>query len=599
MTFVNTIHRRIALLFTSSSLLVVLSVVTAFGHYGCFGSSTPGGGPGGGGPGVNPIFNPGPGSSGDTTAPSGAPVPVPTPEAGSAAAPQNPVDLPAPITGRLVIESPGGNNSCLVIGDQNAVPPNDLVLAVNDTQESSAESDWKNVFRLARLVDSFFPSASADLPVPDVCDTLLHPFHACGYAGPEGEFEFNLYGNIGDVVTLGIIDPATGDLISATVDRVIPPNIRTLPRRVNDIGHYADLIKLGPGTLYSLMPATEASPRGLVEIYDLTSHAAIDKSFIGHNPYRMDINAGHAKAALVDSSDNFATVVSLTSNNFDDTALPTASVFSPTDVALSFDAAHMVVSRDPDPVINALLEVIDTTTLSGVARITGASLVPSPPFPSGNVQAIETDAVAHSYYNYAGSSYIDLYAFVGIYQWTPSPPRLPEPATPYVGFLVHDAIYTVLNMFHLPAGCLPRDVTFDPENQLMVACGGTDTSQIVRVPFITSSTLPLSVSMTAPIAPLPDPGGMIKNPTRIASDGMIDGLNVGAFKEVYVTVQDGNASHPDSVIALSPPSYSPVKRSDVGLRPTGLAVPYDGQQVYVSTGVSHAVTNWSYDELTH
>lgn len=571
------LRSRLFFLLSLPICLTLLGGLSVSGTLGCNTGGASFAGPAGNAP-VTPASATGESSSGSSEEKT---APVDTYESSAP-----PISLPAPVTGRLTVTSPDGNYASLIIGDEQAVPSLKTVMAVNDTQAAIAlASDWMTSFSIAALLDILIPAAAADAPLPDICS---QPYHACGSATDAGSFEFALTGKIGDSVSISIIDATTGVILSETTHRVIPPNVRALPRRVNHVAYLLDA-KNKKGVLYSLMSASGSNPNGLVEIRDLQGETSTLVDFDGPAPQRMDINAGNMKAAVIDSIGQFAAFVDLGFNHFNDLLSSKISIIKPTDVALSFDAARMAVTTDPDVAIEQMLRIVKTSGMTLVDTVTNLDL-PGVVFPAGGT-AVKTTAVDHGYFN--TTKWVDVYAFVGLY--LPNGQVTPKP---YAGIVSDDGAdhYVIPFMEELSAGCVPKDVAFDQQNMLLVTCGGID--QIIRINIHIAGADPVNVALVG-ISTLNDPNNLVKNPLNIVADGKLDGKNVSAgVKTVYVTVRDGDETHPDSVLTLkSTDGYEPSKRSDVGLRPTGIATPYDGSEIYISTEVSHAITTWSQDDL--
>ncbi|HSA58771.1 MAG TPA: hypothetical protein VLJ37_03725 [bacterium] len=576
----NVFHRLAALLGIPSVLVVVASLTLAGASVttGCFGSqATTGGGAFAPSAPIGPASATGDGSS----EPSGeAEAPKSYDDTGVSAPP---INLPAPVTGRLTTTTPNANMASLIIGDELGAPPGSLVMAVNDSKATaSLEFDWKTLMNFGQLAELLIPSAHADLIFPDICKL---PYHACAYALAEGAFEFALQGDIGDNVSIGIISPSSGAWLSAVVQRVIPPNVRALPRRVNQVGYSTESFS-SKETLYSFMPATGADPKGLVEVMDLATQTVKFFPFIGSAPTRIDVNSGNMKAAVTDPFGNFVAFVDLIKLDFE--APPKMSISNPTDVAISFDSKVLAVTANPDGALQRIMEMVDTASMSSIATITKDQL-PSAMFPAGST-VTETTAVDHAYLY--TSEWIDLYAFVGNYTPAPGPN-----SKPYLGFVSKDVGgYQIIGMQELPEGCLPRDVSFDPQTDIMVACGGID--QIVRFSIgVTWPAIP-GIAFGAP-NPVSDPENLITDPLHITTDSRFDGKFItGCPKNAYVTVRDGDATHPDSVLTMSSTdAFAPSKRSDVGLRPSGLAVSKNGSKLFLSSEWSHSVTTWGIDDL--
>ena len=90
---------------------------------------------------------------------------------GSASAP--PVDLPAPITGRIDVSSPDADGNVTITGSAGAVEGASLFMAVNESVSASLQ-----------LLDALVPSAYAG-SFPAVC---YEAGHACAVAESDGSF---------------------------------------------------------------------------------------------------------------------------------------------------------------------------------------------------------------------------------------------------------------------------------------------------------------------------------------------------------------------------------------------------------------------------
>lgn len=488
-----------------------------------------------------------------------------------------PISLPAPVTGRLTLTRPDSQLASLNIGDDQAVTPDSLVMAVNSIQEeASLEKDWMSGLRLAHLMDLLVPQAKADPVYPEICSQL---HHACGYSNAAGAFEFPLQGEIDDHITLGIIDPTTGDWISPTVERKIPPNVRALPRPVLDTGFFfGGLMK--HHYLYSLMPKTSADPKGLVEVHDIDANTFSYMSWPWAHPDRIDINHNHALAAVVDSVSNKAAVVNLalTVPNFNAPSV-SIDVDAPSDAALSQDASRMIIGTRQDMGgVGRLAYIVDPTLSppSLLQTIGDADLDVYFGVPGGS-KAIKTVAIDHIYYN---PLLIDLFAFVGTYRAGAG-----GAIKPYVGLLSPaGAAYQIIFMQELPANSDPTDVSFGiVGNQLLI----TDAfhNSVINITLNIMAGLPPLVALVAQ-SNIQDPLGLVHHPVHLSMDR-------SPLMKVYILCKDGDTDHPDSILSASMVPFTHVdSRNDVGLRPTGVTVGDGGKSIYISTQRSHAITSW-------
>jgi len=118
----------------------------------------------------------------------------------SASAP--PVDLPAPITGRVTISNPDADGNVTITGTAGAVDAGAMVMAVNEEVAGTVA---------IKLLNMMIRSAYAQTSFPSVCDETGH---ACAVADDEGAFEMILAAELGDSIVIGVIDETTGEFIS-------------------------------------------------------------------------------------------------------------------------------------------------------------------------------------------------------------------------------------------------------------------------------------------------------------------------------------------------------------------------------------------------
>ena len=88
-----------------------------------------------------------------------------------------PVDMPAPITGRVDVSSPDASGMVTVKGTAGAVPAGSLVMAVNEGVSSA---------KMLRIMNFFVSDAYAqDASFPAICNETGH---ACALADVDGSF---------------------------------------------------------------------------------------------------------------------------------------------------------------------------------------------------------------------------------------------------------------------------------------------------------------------------------------------------------------------------------------------------------------------------
>lgn len=127
---------------------------------------------------------------------------------GAASAP--PVDLPAPITGRIDISEPDADGNVTVTGSAGAVTGGAMVIAVNETVSGE---------QALKFLDYLIPSAYAQTTFPSICSQAGR---ACALAGDDGSFVIVLPASRGDSIAIGLIDPTSGSFVSERVRSAVP-----------------------------------------------------------------------------------------------------------------------------------------------------------------------------------------------------------------------------------------------------------------------------------------------------------------------------------------------------------------------------------------
>lgn len=120
-----------------------------------------------------------------------------------------PVDLPAPITGRVEVGSPDADGNTTIKGTAGAVDPDVTVMAVNESLTNA---------KVFEFLNSFVPTAYAESTLPSVCSQTGH---ACAVADSTGAFTITMPASIGHSIKIGVID-ATGAFISETITLSVP-----------------------------------------------------------------------------------------------------------------------------------------------------------------------------------------------------------------------------------------------------------------------------------------------------------------------------------------------------------------------------------------
>ncbi len=138
---------------------------------------------------------------------------------GASASSAPPVDLPAPITGRVDVSAPDANGNVTITGVEGAVPAGTTVVAINDSVATSATLKF-----LDRLVANAY---AQELGLPVICSDLGY---ACTVAGTDGSFVLVIAASEGDIIRLGLIDPTSGAFISEFIQILVPSSGTPLPQ---------------------------------------------------------------------------------------------------------------------------------------------------------------------------------------------------------------------------------------------------------------------------------------------------------------------------------------------------------------------------------
>lgn len=121
-----------------------------------------------------------------------------------------PVELDAPISGRIDISTPDEAGNVTITGSAGAVPGGSLVMGVNETVAGTVS--------FLRFLDAIIPSAYAQTSSPDVCSEAGH---ACALADDDGAFTMQLAASVGDSIAIGVIDPSSGEWLSDILRREV------------------------------------------------------------------------------------------------------------------------------------------------------------------------------------------------------------------------------------------------------------------------------------------------------------------------------------------------------------------------------------------
>lgn len=120
-----------------------------------------------------------------------------------------PVELPAPVVGRIDAGTPDATGKSTITGAANAVEPNSIVMAINERLETTSAL-WK-------ATDALFPKAYAQT-FPSICGAAGH---ACTISAADGSFTLQIEASIGDTIFIVLIDES-GAEISPRISLIVP-----------------------------------------------------------------------------------------------------------------------------------------------------------------------------------------------------------------------------------------------------------------------------------------------------------------------------------------------------------------------------------------
>jgi hypothetical protein len=172
---------------------------------------------------------------------------------GSASAP--PVDLPAPITGRIDVSAPDENGDVTVTGTEGAVTGGTIVMVENESESGSAS---------LKIYDWLIPSAYAQ-DFPAICEGVAY---SCTYSEEDGSFQVIIPASTGDTLVIGIINENgewRSDVIRVTVPESGTPDPEANCAGEGVTGAVVD-IKIAPtsGTPVMLKQGSDTTTNQLV-----------------------------------------------------------------------------------------------------------------------------------------------------------------------------------------------------------------------------------------------------------------------------------------------------------------------------------------------
>jgi hypothetical protein len=127
---------------------------------------------------------------------------------GSVSAP--PVELPAPITGRVDVSAPDASGNVTITGTEGAVTEDNIVMVVDETLVGTVSM---------RILNNLIQAAyAADGDLPSIC---TETGHACALATSDGSFTVIIPASVGDSLAIGLINKS-GKFISDLLRVVVP-----------------------------------------------------------------------------------------------------------------------------------------------------------------------------------------------------------------------------------------------------------------------------------------------------------------------------------------------------------------------------------------
>ena len=87
-----------------------------------------------------------------------------------------------------------------------------------------------------------------------------------------------------------------------------------------------------------------------------------------------------------------------------------------------------------------------------------------------------------------------------------------------------------------------------------------------------------------------DPPHLVQEPINVVVEDNV-------YKLGYITARNGNASHPDSLITINLGANMVATMKDAGLKPSGVSLSQDGENIYISTKKSHSITTVKHSDL--
>lgn len=447
-----------------------------------------------------------------------------------------PVSIPAPVTGRITVSTPDDEGLSLVVGDDEAVSADAIVLVIN---EDKANVAWK-------LLDLIIPNLLAQ-SFPARCSLVGR---ACAQADSNGAFSVEIEAEGEDEITIRVIDTAGNE----------SPQIRKTPPPRGFI-HFAvaplDVAALpSQHFVYALFPGDDTSGQnGGVIRFDINNRQRQPFGFDGTGPTRILTDPTETRLLILDEDGPFAAVVDPDQNNFD----------SPIKINLPDPGMDVVFEADGE---TAWITLNGTDNAIAIVDVVGGNILQQISLNDigdfTHIRSVDIDYARTS----SGDEFV---ALISIYQ------------NPASGALLN--IITEINVATrapirgpraLPTGVFIRDLAFMEDGaEFLIADPLRDVIQNVIVPADDSD--PLDVTpVTASNA------DAITNPRYIA---------ISADENLaFVTAKNGTINLPDTVLTVDLDTFEVIDITPVGLNPQRLVWDETNNELFVVSTISRSLT---------
>jgi len=202
---------------------------------------------------------------------------------GSLSAP--PVELPAPVTGRIEISDPDADGNVTITGSAGAVPGGSMVMAVNESVAGTVAMS---------ILDLLVKPAYAETVFPTICSSTGY---ACAVADSDGAFVIILAADSNDSIVIGIIDSSTGEFISEVIRLVVgEDNPEANCADLGVAGEAVDIVIVpGVGTPIVLRKGTETTTNTLA----IGTSPVVDVPIAGCYAYSIAVTINSANEIVL------------------------------------------------------------------------------------------------------------------------------------------------------------------------------------------------------------------------------------------------------------------------------------------------------------